>query len=192
VMGPWWVRNMNVFGRPVPTALWSGASLYDGLNPTATGASDMSFLADPEIWPLDEQDQDARLLDRAAAFARARSMRALSLAAIKLGRYWSPWPNAEGFRSRIVTVLFTLFELPILALMALGAYRVRRDPRAWVLLVGPILYFCALHLVFASSMRYRIPGEMAALGLAALCLSRRGDEPADQRAATDRTPVVGQ
>jgi hypothetical protein len=182
---------MNVFGRLVPTALWSGASLYDGLNPAATGASDMSFLGDPEVWPLDEQDQDARLLELAAAFARERPLQMLRLAAIKLGRYWSPWPNAEGFRSRVVAVLSTLFEVPILALVAMGAYRMRRDPRAWVLMAGPILYFCALHLVFASSMRYRIPGEMAALGLASLCLTGSGGKPADERAATGRTPIVG-
>jgi hypothetical protein len=36
------------------------------------------------------------------------------------------------------------------------------------LLAGPLLYFCAIHMVFASSMRYRIPGEMPALGLAAI------------------------
>ena len=41
-------------------------------------------------------------------------------------------------------------------------------PRAWALLAGPLLYFCLLHLIFASSMRYRIPGEMPAMGLAAI------------------------
>ena len=168
VMSPWWVRNARVYGRFVPTALWMGASLYDGLNPRATGASDMSFLGDREIWPRDEQDQDAELKRRAVAFAREQPARVLSLALVKLGRYWSPWPNAEGFRSPALILAGAVMELPLFGLMVLGAWDRRRDARAWALLAGPVLYFCVLHLVFASSMRYRLPGEMPALGLAAI------------------------
>jgi hypothetical protein len=95
-------------------------------------------------------------------------MRAIALAFVKLGRYWSPWPNADVLRKPGVAVAATVVELPILGLIAVGAWARRRDLRAWVLLAGPLLYFCALHLVFASSMRYRIPGEIPALVLAAV------------------------
>jgi hypothetical protein len=187
IMAPWWVRNARIYGRFVPTALWLGASLYDGLNPDATGASDMiPFLRDPTIWPLGEQDQDAELTHRALAFARENPGRALGLTVVKLGRYWSPWPNVGGFRSWGVAAGSAAVEVPILGLMALGLWDRRRDARAWVLLAGPILYLSALHGVFASSMRYRIPGEMPALGLAAIGWARlqsggggstRGTEP---------------
>ena len=63
---------------------------------------------------------------------------------VKLGRYWSPWPNAEGFRSPVLAVASTVVELPLFGLMVLGAWDRRRDPRAWALLAGPLLYFCAL------------------------------------------------
>ena len=76
-----------------------GASLYDGLNPGATGASDMSFRDTPEFRTLAELDQDATLTRRALDFARSNPLRVLELALIKLGRYWSPWPNAEDYRS---------------------------------------------------------------------------------------------
>lgn len=168
VMAPWWVRNARVFGKFVPTALWMGASLYDGLNPRATGASDMDFVNDPDIWPLDEQAQDAELRRRAVAFVRAEPGRALYLAAVKFVRYWSPWPNADTVRSPWVMALTAAWSLPLFGLWALGAWDRRRDARALVLLAGPLLYFCALHMVFAGSMRYRIPGEVPALGLAAL------------------------
>lgn len=173
VMAPWWVRNERLFGRFVPTAIWTGASLYDGLNPRATGASDMDFMNEPELWPLDEETQDALLRDRALAFARERPGRALELAVIKFGRYWSPWPNAESFRSPLVTLVSASFTIPLFVLMGLGLWDCRRDPRALVVLAGPLLYFCGLHMVFASSMRYRIPAEMPAMALAAIGASRR-------------------
>ncbi|MDG3006044.1 glycosyltransferase family 39 protein [Paludisphaera mucosa] len=183
VMGPWWVRNQRVYGEFVPTALWMGASLYDGLNPNATGASDMRFLKDPDVWPLGEQDQDALLKRRAFAFVRDQPARAAWLALVKLGRYWSPWPNAEGVRSLWLTVAAGLTMTPLLALTALGLWTLRRDPRTWVLLAGPILYFGMVHAAFASSMRYRTPGEVPAMGLAAVGILRVGDR-ASRRAAT--------
>lgn len=173
VMSPWWARNARVYGRFVPTALWTGASLYDGLNPSATGASAMDdFLAAPDIWPLGEEEQDDELSRRAIAFAREHPRRVLALAAIKAARYWSPWPNAEGFRDPAVAAASALFNVPLLALTAIGAWDRRRDGRALVVLGGPLLYFCALHMVFASSMRYRIPAAVPATGLAAIGLGR--------------------
>jgi hypothetical protein len=168
VMSPWWVRNARIYARFIPTAVWLGASLYDGLNPRATGASDMSFLNEPDFWPLDELDQDAELTRGALEFVREQPGRVIKLAIIKLGRYWSPWPNAEGYRQPLVAVASTALVVPLLGLLALGLWRTRGEPRVWVLLAGPLLYFCALHTVFASSMRYRIPGEAPAMGLAAL------------------------
>lgn len=175
VMAPWWIRNARVYDRFVPTALWLGASLYDGLNPDADGGSSMlGFLRDPAIWPLDEQDQDAELTHRALSFAREHPGRALSLAVDKLGRYWSPWPRGGAWW---LSVACALVEVPILATMALGLWDRRRDPRAWALLAGPILYFAVLHMVFASSMRYRIPGELPALALSAIGWARLADRP---------------
>jgi hypothetical protein len=68
----------------------------------------------------------------------------------------------------VVAVTSAVVELPIFALLAVGVWDRRRDLRALTLLLGPVLYFCGLHLVFASSMRYRIPGEIPAAGLVAI------------------------
>ena len=168
VMAPWWVRNARLYGRFVPTALWAGASLYDGLNPHATGASDMRFLADPDVWPLDEETQDAVLKTRALEFARANPGRVVKLALIKAARFWSPWPNAETFFSPGLAVVSALITVPQFALLAVGAWDRRRDRRALALLALPLLYTFALHLVFVSSMRYRVPVAVPALGLVAV------------------------
>ncbi len=172
VMAPWWVRNARIYGRFVPTAIWMGASLYDGLNPHATGASDMTFLAETEFWPLDEETQDALLRQRAWEFVREQPRRALWLAVVKLARYWSPWPNADSFQRPVVTMLSAIYTLPLYGLLAVGFWDRRRDFRALVLLAGPLLYFCALHLLFASSMRYRIPAAVPSIVLMAMGLNR--------------------
>jgi 4-amino-4-deoxy-L-arabinose transferase-like glycosyltransferase len=170
VMSPWWVRNARIYGRFVPTSLWLGASLYDGLNPDATGASDMSFRDTPELRALKEFQQDAMLTRRALDFARGNSSRVLELALIKIGRYWSPWPNAEDYRSPWLAAASAIVVIPLYLLMIAGAWDRRRDLCALVLLAGPVLYFCTVHSVFVSSIRYRIPGEIAAMSLAAIGL----------------------
>ena len=181
IMAPWWARNAAIHGKFVPTALWMGASLYDGINPRATGASDMEFLNEPDFWPLDEAAQDKLLGDRALAFAREHPGRVARLALSKAGRFWSPWPNAEGFASIPVALVSCLIVLPIFGLTALGVWRSRRDPTALVLLALPLLYTFALHLFFVSSMRYRIPVFVPALGFTAMAVSYLFPEPPSEK-----------
>jgi 4-amino-4-deoxy-L-arabinose transferase-like glycosyltransferase len=180
IMSPWWIRNAQTFGRFIPTSVWFGASLYDGLNPKATGASEMSFLADPEIRLLDELDQDQALTRRSLEFIRGNPSRSLELTLIKLGRFWSPWPNADQFASLTVAVASALVVIPTYLLVLAGVWNRRRDLRSLVLLASPLVYFCAIHLVFVSSIRYRIPGEMVATGLAGIgfqSIARRRSRP---------------
>ena len=172
VMAPWWVRNGRVIGRFVPTALWVGASLYDGISPEADGSSDMQFVDDPEVRALGEVEQDRVFRERSLAFARHQPGRVLELALIKFGRFWSPWPNADTLRNPWIAVGSAVVTLPGFGLIALGVWDRRRDVRALALLAGPLVYFCGLHLVFVSSIRYRIPGLVPALGLAGFGLVR--------------------
>jgi 4-amino-4-deoxy-L-arabinose transferase-like glycosyltransferase len=172
VMGPWWVRNAQLYGKFVPTALWGGASLYDGLNPRATGASDMAFLGAPEFWPLDEETRDAVLYARAIDFVRTQPGRAAWLAVVKASRFWSPWPNAEGFTAPLVAAASAVVTLPLFVVLGLGLWDRRRDARALALLALPLAYTFALHLAFVSSMRYRVPPLVPALGLAAVGVRR--------------------
>jgi 4-amino-4-deoxy-L-arabinose transferase-like glycosyltransferase len=165
IMSPWWIRNAQVLGRFVPTALWAGASLYDGLNPHADGSSDMRFLAAPEFRGLNEIEQDQALRDAALSFARTNPSRFAALAAIKAARFWSPWPNAAEFRATATNLASAAVTLPIFALLLIGLYDSRREVQAWILLAGPLLYFFALHCLFVSSIRYRIPAMVPAFGL---------------------------
>jgi 4-amino-4-deoxy-L-arabinose transferase-like glycosyltransferase len=176
---PWGIRNQRVTGHFVLTTLWAGPSLYDGLHPGATGESDMTFFdRDNLLSKMSEYDVDRHYRDAAWQFVRKNPGRAIELGFIKLWRFWKPWPGAEQFNHWTAKAVVAIWFIPLVIFSVLGASRLRRNGPALLLCVGPILYFSALHTVFVSSLRYRLPAEyplavIAAAGVLA-CLSRRG------------------
>lgn len=181
VMSPWWVRNAHVVGQFVPTTLQVGASLYDGLNPQATGASEMSFVpkfaeaerrqpsGDPNT-PF-EVRLDQRLRDSAIQWAKTHPGAVFRLLAVKFQRMWNFWPNEPAFSSWPLRLAILFSYGPILLLAIVGA--VRYPPRGWpyVLCVLPAVYFTLLHTIFVSSLRYREPAMFGLIILAAAVLS---------------------
>jgi hypothetical protein len=162
--------------------LWVGPSLYDGLNPQATGDSDMTFFErDALLNRMSEYEMDREYRRRAWEFAAAEPGRALQLAMIKALRYWSVVPNAPQFQKWWASLGLAVFTLPLYGLAIAGMVLHRRQWRRWLLAAGPILFFAAVHLLFVGSIRYRLPAEyplwiLAAAGLVGLC-RRRFVEP---------------
>jgi hypothetical protein len=158
-LAPWWVRNYKLFHAPVLTTLNVGESLFDGLNPKATGASEMSFTRDESVLAMSEKDRDDHWRKEAINWARANPARVVELACIKFARFWSPWPNEPRFQTPMVVTATTLFTVPVYLLAIIGvwsAWRGTPSDRMLVLLVlVPTIYFCGLHLIFVSSVRYR-------------------------------------
>jgi len=119
VLMPWWLRNYQVTGHFVPTTLQVGASLYDGLHPGATGASDtgMNFSIEfaqqlqredlaaveaavasgspPPALDSFEYRLNKRLAAAAIDWASEHPGEVLSLAVSKLWRTWWPWPTGN-------------------------------------------------------------------------------------------------
>jgi hypothetical protein len=156
VLTPWWYRNWRLFDAFVPTTLNVGESLYDGLNPEATGASNMEFLNTREQ-PAGELARDRYWRRKALDFVASHPGQSLRLAAVKFARFWSPWPNAERFRSPAVVVATTLATVPVWLLALAGAWANRQRIGVLALCLTPALYFCVLHMAFVSSVRYRAP-----------------------------------
>jgi hypothetical protein len=193
-MLPWWVRNYQVTGHFVPTTLQVGASLYDGWNPGATGASDMEFTGTFFRQLKEEQragqlppganfeyELDRRLRDEAKRWAYENPQRVLTLMGIKLQRMWNVWPNDPEYRSVLLRWITLAGYLPVVVLGLWGAWSCPRDQWSLGLILLPPLYFTALHLIFVSSMRYREPAMLGVLVLAAgpasWLLSRYGPRP---------------
>jgi 4-amino-4-deoxy-L-arabinose transferase-like glycosyltransferase len=177
-MLPWWVRNARVTGRFVPTTLQVGASLYDGLSPEATGASNMDFTArfleqelqgDENIEPAESLEirLDRRMRSESLAWAGENPGQALRLAGVKFLRMWNIWPNEPSLSSWPIRLAVLFTYTPLLFFAIMGAWRT--FDRGWPYIVCwlPAVYFTALHTVFVSSIRYREPAMLALLALAA-------------------------
>jgi 4-amino-4-deoxy-L-arabinose transferase-like glycosyltransferase len=179
-MLPWWVRNYRLAGRFIPTTLQVGASLYDGISPQATGASDMNFvapflaeqrqadaLATQPPKGLFEARLDHRMHAAAIAWARDNPGRVLQLAAIKFLRMWNFWPNTAELGSWSLRLALSLTYVPILALSLFGVWKFARRDWPYLLCLLPAVYFTLLHMIFVSSIRYRQPAMLVLIVLAA-------------------------
>jgi 4-amino-4-deoxy-L-arabinose transferase-like glycosyltransferase len=175
-MSPWWIRNAQVTGHFVPTTLQVGASLYDGLNPQATGGSDMEFvepITAAELAAYEgpregfEYHLNGRFRQRSLAWAGGNWPRVMELVTVKSLRMWNIWPNEPSLSSwpLRISVLFTYVPILIFGIIA----AVRTAGRGWpyVLCWLPAAYFTMLHVVFVSSIRYRQPAMLGLMVLAA-------------------------
>lgn len=190
---PWAVRNRAVIGAPAWLSSNGGVTLYDALGPQADGSSNQAFMSEiPELAGLGEAERDRWLRDAAIREIRANPGRVLRLAAVKLARFWNPFPNYDaysgGWRAWVGAgySLFLYVSAAVGAAVALGLVRASESARSARILalvaVVPIVYFTAVHAVYIGSVRYRLPlvpllAILAALGISAM--ARRGSPSAN-------------
>ena len=178
---PWAARNAVVFDRFVATTLQVGESLYEACGPGADGGPRMDridWIAERGRRTLNEYDNNAFFRDKALAWVRSHPGAFARLAFVKLGRFWSPVPNAPGYGGGWHVAISLLSFLPVMALAVLGAATTRTSWRSLTLLLTPVLYYSGLHMVFVGSIRYRTPVMpflicFAGAGLARLWRLRR-------------------
>ncbi len=157
---PWAYRNDTITGHWIWTTLWVGPSLYDGFNPNANGDSNMEFFENDRLMNrMSEYEVDRHYREKAWQFVRDNPGRSLSLTFDKLLRFWMPWPNAEQFSGWGLKLAVAAYFVPVLAAAIVGWLWGPRNPWAWILTLGPILYFSCVHAIFLGSLRYRLPAE---------------------------------
>lgn len=168
VLLPWAARNYQVSGLWVHTSLWSGPSLYDGLNPQATGASDMRFLDEESLYTrFSEAEVNEQYKQRAVDFVLQNPGRTTVLAFIKSARFLSPILSAQGLANPALNTCLATWYLILTLLTAYGLLSGRLSVVATLLLFLPFLQFLLVHMVFVGSVRYRLPVEMPLTAVAA-------------------------
>jgi 4-amino-4-deoxy-L-arabinose transferase-like glycosyltransferase len=166
---PWVYRNYRVTGHFVPTTLWAGPSLYDGLNPKATGDSDMTFFDQENVLnEMSEYEMNQHYTRRAVAYAEQHPGHVMQLMGAKLLRYWKPWPNAPQFQSFWMMLAVSVIFVPVMLFALYGAWVSRNQYLLLLITLGPLIYFSMIHLIFVSSLRYRLPAEYSLYILSAV------------------------
>jgi 4-amino-4-deoxy-L-arabinose transferase-like glycosyltransferase len=159
---PWAARNHRVIGQWCWLTTRAGISLYDGVGPRATGASDLGDIkAAPQVAGLTEVQWNRHFLDLSFAAIRAEPARVFKLAWKKLGRMWSPVPNVETYRSAKIRLLAAGWTLPTFAFAVAGVILLirrhgREGLREVIFLLLPAIYLSLVHSVFVGSVRYRL------------------------------------
>ena len=158
VMLPWIVRNYRVFERFVPATLQVGESLYEANSPHADGGPAMDridWVAERGGVEMGEYDNNEYYKRAAVRWMREHPGRMAALAVEKFKRFWNPLPNYGPYRRPLYAAVSLLAGVPLLILAAVGA--LRRRGSAFGLLIGPVLYYTLMHMIFVGSVRYRIP-----------------------------------
>jgi hypothetical protein len=167
---PWAIRNARATGDFCWLTHRGGVSLYDGVGPQATGKSDLAEVYRiPAVQGLSEVEWDRYFRRAAWEQIRTDPARVARLAVRKIVRTWSPVPNADEYRSRLIRAVSGGWTIPIWSLALGGVWALRRRPGLVFALLMPALYFTAVHAIFVGSVRYRLPAValISALGASA-------------------------
>ncbi len=159
---PWAIRNRQVLGESCWLTTRAGISLYDGVGPQATGASDLGNTKQmPAVMGKSEAEWNRFFLQRSFEAVRSDPGRVLRLAGVKTARMWNPLPNVDTYQSPSVRVISALWMIPLFVSSAIGAIllwrkKSREGRRLVLFLLLPAIYLTLLHSLFVGSVRYRL------------------------------------
>jgi 4-amino-4-deoxy-L-arabinose transferase-like glycosyltransferase len=173
---PWVVRNYLVFERFIPLSTDSGSVLLISFNADSSGRysvpqvhQEISARAEKLGW--DEYQHSQALQREAFDFVRQHPWRAIMLAPLKLfqlfrddvsGVTWNfeetSRPSPRWLRTVLIVLAQGYYGLVLgLAFMAIVYHKSLRNTPWSGLLLTPILYWSAFHLVFFGDDRYHLP-----------------------------------
>ena len=161
VLAPWALRNRAILGRTVWLTTNGGITLYDGVRPGATGASDQRFVKTmPELQSMSELQRDELFKRLSWQAIREDPLRTMNLAIAKTARTWSPIPLSEQFGSNGLYVLVGLaYGVPLFAFALWGLIRSELPWRMRLLLIAPAILITLMTAFSVGSLRYRLPAE---------------------------------
>jgi 4-amino-4-deoxy-L-arabinose transferase-like glycosyltransferase len=192
VLFPWAFRNHLVVDHWLWTTSNAGVTLYDGLHPGATGASDQRFLESmhDELRPItNEVDRSNHLARKARQFAGDDSTRTMVLTLRKLARTWSPIPlSAEARSNSLTTLISAIYSVPLFALTIAGIFLRKLPAIVKVYLLVPAIYLTAIHALSVGSIRYRLPADVP-MAVVAASAAKKSEVRSQRSEKTSRSDL---
>jgi len=202
-MAPWLMRNWVVVGSPVLTTN-SGVTLVGAnceaalhakvpgkwLSPDRVYSSHDLDKPDLGMWgwsELGEVESSRRFAAHALGVVRSQPGRWLTLTGWKLVRLFDPDPRSQKPDAWWKAIVGWLTVTPVLVLVLVGCWDIRRRPRAWLPFLAPLIGTLLTAAIFYGDTRMRTAADPTLLLLAAagvLELARRA------RAGTQPPPQV--
>lgn len=170
----WSVRNYLVYDRVVPVAAVMGWNMWEGFTNDREEIRRRPHDMRREIEALgigggatagDAIARGDHFAKKTVAFIRERPLESAKIVALKALSFWRPWPYDP--HSLVQRVALGLYFTVLFALALAGAWSVRRDSSWWPVW-ALLAYLTALHSVFFTAMRYRLPLEPFLCLLAAI------------------------
>ena len=156
MIAPWTVRNYCVMHAFVPVNVMAGKVLWEGNNPQSDGGPCRYW--PEEINNKSEIERDRILRAMAVEVIRQQPVRFLKLMGKKFIRFWNVIPNTIKFSSPRNILVMVCTDGLLLPLGALGILiGLTRKKKLLVLFFIVLAYTTLVHMVFLSSIRYRVP-----------------------------------
>ena len=171
ILCPWVVRNWTLTEHFVPTTLTVGISLWEGVYPGADGGPAMDRIPSP-VYGHSEYDENQVYLRMAKKEILNSPGRIIVLAGKKFLRFWNIVPNSPDHQALKYRMISIFSVVPIFCFAVVGFLCAPISWRQRLLLICPAMYFTLLHMLFVSSIRYRMPVMPFIIVLAAVGVFR--------------------
>jgi len=177
LLSPWWIRNYILLDTFVPFTTSNAMNLYLGNNPgNKYGGCDWRFDVEQDKVTdirgnINEVERNRAFNLEAKKFISENPQRFFELAWLKLKRFYSLIPNADGFKDGIYKWITIATFGPVLVFTFFGMLIGIRYTNKLLPIYLLIVYFTLIHSIIISSLRYRLPIEPFMVVIAAFGIS---------------------
>ncbi len=177
--GLWAARNYWKYRQLVPLSGQMGWTLYEGfsLDREVVRNHPMEMTAEAKRMGVGERAVGAYFFARWKTFVRENPLQSAAIVVGKIILYWRPWlyDPYTGWQRAVMGVYFTV----LFACALFGARTALASRAPWGPVWAALVYHTAVHAVFMTSLRYRVPLEpflclLAAAGVAPYLAFRVG------------------